>query len=140
VLPLENLALKASVTTSSASSGQEGSKARDGVVDGWPGDWTKEWATVSGGAGSWIRYGWSAGVNVSCVWLYDRINTNDQITAGSLTFSNGDPPITVGALFNDGSVVKQCFPTKTNITWVKFTVTGVSASTQNAGLAELEIH
>lgn len=135
VQPFENLALKAGATASSGARNKGPDKAKDGVVDS-----IKEWATVGGTVGSWIKYTWSPGVNVSCVWLNDRLNTNDQVTGGTLTFSNGDPAITVSSLPNSGSVLKQCFPTKNNLTWVRFTVTSVSGTTANVGLAEMEVH
>ena len=42
-----NLALNALVTASSQNvpTGQDAAKAIDGVVDGYPGDYTREWAT-----------------------------------------------------------------------------------------------
>ena len=51
------LAMLATATASSqnTATGQTAAKAIDGVVDGYqgtPGDYTKEWATVGGGAGS----------------------------------------------------------------------------------------
>ena len=50
------------VTASSqnTSSGQTAVKAVDGVPSGYPGDSSKEWATVGGKAGSWIRLVWPA--------------------------------------------------------------------------------
>ena len=43
-----DIAFSATVTDSSenASTGQLGIKAIDGVIDGYPGDFTKEWATM----------------------------------------------------------------------------------------------
>ncbi|MEK6345567.1 MAG: hypothetical protein V4737_17285, partial [Curtobacterium sp.] len=67
--------------------------------------------------------------------LHDRPNTTDRITSGTLTFSNGTS-VRVGSLPNDGSTLNVDFPGR-DVTWVRFTVTGVSSATQNAGLAEV---
>ena len=49
---LVDLALTATATASSqnTSTSQTASKAIDGVIDGYPGDYTREWATNGGGA------------------------------------------------------------------------------------------
>ena len=46
-----NIAALATATASSqnTSTGQLASKAIDGVIDGYPGDYTNEWATVGQG-------------------------------------------------------------------------------------------
>ena len=81
---------------------------------------------------------------VNAVALYDRINGNDQITAGELSFSDGTT-VKVGVLRNqpltdssDGANLAT-FPAR-NVTWVKFTVTAVSATTENVGLAEMAVY
>src|SRR5262249_37453087 len=64
----QDIALTASVSVSSenVNTGQLGIKAIDGVIDGYPGDSTKEWATVGelglrsgSSAYAWIRLDWS---------------------------------------------------------------------------------
>ncbi|HEY7124779.1 MAG TPA: PIG-L family deacetylase, partial [Ktedonobacterales bacterium] len=62
-----DLALFATVTASSEtpSTGQTANKAIDGVIDGWPGDYTKEWATNGGRAGSWLKLTWTSPQTVS---------------------------------------------------------------------------
>ena len=131
--------MQASVTASSqnTSTGQTAAKAIDGVIDGYPGDYTKEWATVGGGAGSWLKLTWTSSQTINDVVLYDRPNTNDQVTGGTLTFSDGST-VTVPALNNNGAATTVTFPTKTT-TSVLFTVTSVSSTTQNVGLAEIEV-
>ena len=114
------------------STGQTAAKAIDGVVDGYPGDYTKEWATVGGGTGSWLKLTWTSSQTINDVVLYDRPNTNDQVTGGTLTFSDGST-VTVPALNNTGSATTVTFPTKIT-TSVLFTVTSVSSTTQNVGL------
>jgi LmbE family N-acetylglucosaminyl deacetylase len=134
-----NIAPQAPVTASSQnmSTDQTAAKAIDGVIDGYPGDYTKEWATVNGGAGSWLKLTWSSPQTINKVVLYDRPNTDDQVTGGTLTFSDGST-VTVPALNNDGSATTITFP-PTTTTSLLFTVTSVSSTTQNVGLAEIEV-
>ncbi len=65
---------------------QTAAKAVDGVIDGYPGDYTKEWATNGQGAGAWLKLTWSSIYVVDKVILYDRPNANDQILSATLTF------------------------------------------------------
>jgi LmbE family N-acetylglucosaminyl deacetylase len=132
-----NVALSATATCSSQnqSTGQLCAKAIDGVIDGYPGDYTKEWATVGQLAGAWITLTWSSPVSVSEVVLYDRPNLTDNVTSGTLTFSDGSS-ISVGQLPNDGTGYPVTFAAKT-ITWVKFTVD--TAVGQNIGLSEFQV-
>ena len=133
-----DVAMSATATASSQNTayGQTAAKAIDGVVDGYPGDYTKEWATNGGGAGSWLKLTWTSPVTLSEIILHDRPNGSDQITSGTLTFSNG-AQIPVGALPNDGSGLTVNVPNITTTT-LTLTVNSVSPSTQNVGLAELE--
>ncbi len=133
-----NLAPTATATASSDNppDGQTAAKAIDGVVDGYPGDYTKEWATQGGGAGSWLRLTWANAVTLSHVVLYDRPNADDQITSATLTFSDGSTA-SVGTLPNNGTALTVTFPSKTT-TSLLLTITGVSNTTQNVGLAEIE--
>ncbi len=132
-----NVAPLAAVTASSqnTASGQSAAKAIDGVVTST--DPTKEWATLSGGAGSWIKLTWASAVKITAVTLYDRPNMNDQATAGTLTFSDGTT-VAVGSLPNAGTAKTLKFSTKT-VTWVKFTVSKVSSTTRSVGLAEIQV-
>jgi hypothetical protein len=135
-----NIAPLATVTASSqnTSTSQQAVKAVDGVVDGYPGDYTREWATLSEGAGAWLELNWSRAYQVDRVVLHDRPNGNDQITAATLTFSDGST-VAVGALNNTGTGTEVRFgPVVTSR--VRVTVTTVSASTLNVGLAELEVY
>ena len=70
------------------------------------------------------------------VVLYDRPNATDQITGGTLTFSDGSS-VAVGSLANDGSPVTVAFAPR-SVTWVRLTVNSVLAGTRNVGLAEFE--
>jgi LmbE family N-acetylglucosaminyl deacetylase len=135
-----NIASLATVTASSENSGtsQQAVKAVDGVLDGYPGDYTREWATLNGLAGSWLELNWATFYQVDHVVLYDRPNSDDQITGATLTFSDGST-VTVGALNNAGAGVTINFTPKLT-TRVRLTVTTVSGTTHNAGLSELEVY
>jgi hypothetical protein len=133
-----NIAGQASVTASSqnASTQQTANKAVDGVIDGYPGDYTKEWATVAGGVGSWLKLTWANSVTLNQIVLYDRPNPNDNITSATLTFSDGST-IAVGALPNNGAALTINFTPKAT-TSVLLTVNSVSPTTENIGLSEIQ--
>ena len=113
-------------------------KAVDGVVDGWPGDYTREWATNGERVGAWIKLSWSVPYVVDRVVLYDRPNSSDRVTGGTLTFSDGTT-VSVTSLSNNGAAKTVAF-TSRSVTSVTFTVTSVSTATQNIGLAEIEVY
>ena len=135
-----DLALSATATASSqnTSTGQTAAKAIDGVIGGYPGDYTVEWATVGGGAGSWLELAWSSPQTFDTIVLYDRPNLSDQITAGNIQFSDGST-ITVPALANDGSATTLTFAART-VTSLQLNITAVSATTQNIGLSEIQVY
>ena len=134
----DNVAPRAAVTASSENSadGQTAAKAVDGSSDGYPGDYRREWASAGEKAGAWIELHWDNAVTLDHVVLFDRPNADDQITAGTLTFSDGGS-VAVGPLNNDGSATRVDF-TPRSTSRLRLTVTGVSASTRNVGLAEIQ--
>ena len=73
--PSENVAGVATVSSSSqnSSSGQFAVKAVDGVIAGFPGDFSRESATVRGGVGSYLNLGWSSAQTLDRVVLFDRV-------------------------------------------------------------------
>jgi hypothetical protein len=135
---LINLARNATATTSTqnTSTTQTASKAIDGVVSGYPIDYTREWVTIRQLAGAWIRLTWTAPQGISQIVLHDRINLTDRITGGTLQFSDGTS-VPVGPLANDGSAYALTFPSRT-VTWAQLNV--ISATGQNTGLAEIEAY
>ena len=135
-----NVALLATATASSqnSSTGQVASSAIDGDISGYPNTVTAEWATQGGGVGSWLKLTWANVYTINYVDLFDRPNLNDQITSGTLTFSDGTV-VDFGELPNDASsglTVNLSAPI--NTTSLLMTVTGVSATTANVGLAEIQ--
>jgi LmbE family N-acetylglucosaminyl deacetylase len=134
-----NVAPLATVTASSenSSTGQLAVKAVDGSTDGYPGDYTHEWATNGQGVGAWLNLAWTSPQTLTSITLFDRPNLNDQIIGATITFSDGSS-LPVGTLPNDGSPLTLTFPAKT-VTSLKLTVTAVSATTRNIGLAEIQV-
>jgi hypothetical protein len=133
-----NIAPFAMVTASSEnfSTGQVAAKVVDGSALGYPVDYTREWATVGGGVGSWLALSWNAPVALDHVVLYDRPNLNDQITAATLTFDDGTT-LAVPSLPNNGFPLSVPFSPRAT-SRLLLTIAGVSATTQNIGLAEIE--
>ena len=142
-LTASNLAPLATITASSqdTSNQQTAQKAADGIIGGYPAaapaDHTTEWATVGEGVGSWLQLSWASAHTVNDVKLFDRPNTSDQITSATLQFSDGSS-VAVGALPNAGTVFDVPFSARSTSS-VKLTVTGVSGSTQNIGLSEIQV-
>jgi hypothetical protein len=134
-----NLAPQAFTTVSSENTGtqQQGYKVADGYPTGSPAAPTREWSTVGGKAGSWLRLTWNSPRTMSRVVLYDRPNANDQITGAQLTFDDGDI-VTVPALPNNGGGYTVTFPARTAST-MQLTISSVSSTTLNVGLAELQV-
>jgi LmbE family N-acetylglucosaminyl deacetylase len=131
------LASSVDFSSQNVSTGQLATKAIDGIVDGSPKDYTKEWATVGGKAGSYIQLNWSQSYLIDQVSLYDRPNPNDQILSGTLSFSDGSS-LDVGGVPNGATPFDVVFPQK-SVTWVRFTVNSVSPTTVNIGLAEIKV-
>ena len=115
-----------------ASSGEAGNAVK-GCVDGW-----REWV-AKGTAGEWIDLDWGASARtVEKVVLYDRVSMEDQVTAGTLSFSDGSS-MPIGKLQNDGQAgTVVTFPPK-DVSWVKFTVDVVREGTKHAGLGEMQV-
>lgn len=137
-----NLALNATIYASTSSYNQGADKAIDGSVNGYKddgsGDYSKEWASNHEGAGAGLYLTWPTSINVSTVVLYDRPNAGDQVTAGRLTFSDGST-FQVSTLPNNGSAFVVPIGNRAT-TSLAFSVTGVSDSTSNVGLAEIQVY
>lgn len=126
----------ATASTQNSADGQTAAKAIDGSPLGYPADYSREWVSVRQGVGAWLQLDWASATSLDRVVLYDRPNASDQVTGGTLTFSDGSS-VTVGALNNNGAGVSVPFSAR-SVTWVRFTVTSVRSGTSNVGLAELE--
>jgi alpha-glucosidase (family GH31 glycosyl hydrolase) len=130
---LGNLAMDAHPSVSKG----RGENALDGVALGFPTQPDNEWA-ASGTTKVWIKLTWPKPVEARRVLLYDRPNPNDQVLAGTLTFSDGSKE-QVGELPNDGRSPAEVTFAPKHFTWMRFDVTKCSPSTKNAGLAELGV-
>ena len=128
------------VTASSQNTwtAQTATQAVDGFAVGSPGTRAKEWVTDGGGAGSWIQLDYPAPTTINGVVLYDRPNREDQITGGSLIFSDAST-VSIGALPNNGSALTLRFPARITMS-LRLLITSVSATTINVGLAEIETY
>lgn len=132
----ENIALKASVIASSqTANSQLAVKAIDGMVDGYPNNTSREWATAGQKTGAWIELDWPQEYMITKVVLHDRINTTDHVTSGKFTFSDGSYQ-NVGSLPNDGAGLAVVLSKYTKS--LRFEITGFTGS--NAGLAEIEVY
>ncbi|KAM0751772.1 hypothetical protein T439DRAFT_313138 [Meredithblackwellia eburnea MCA 4105] len=127
------------LATATASSKEEddsgGEKAIDGVVDGYPNDESKEWASSAQGVGAWLQLNWTQPYTLQSLVFYDRINSDDWVKGGTVTFSDGST-ITIPALTNSGVATPFNFAAVTT-TSLRFVVTAVGPTTGAVGLAEL---
>ena len=138
--PYVNIAQLADVSASSenADTGQLAIKAVDGIVDGWPGDHTREWATLGEGAGAWLCLEWPDYHESDRIVAYDRPNEYDHILGAALAFNNGADIIELDALdVIAGRTEFKFKPVK--FTNMCFIVDKVSNRTQSTGLAEIEV-
>jgi hypothetical protein len=140
-LPSADVALLA-VATSNIAYGpfQSPGAAIDGVVSGYDGNggnYKKEWASSGGLAGTTLLLTWTQNFSINSVVLFDRPNLNDQITGGTILFSDGTL-VQVPSLVNNGAATNVTFPTVSASTLL-FTVTSVSSTTGSVGLAEIQV-
>jgi hypothetical protein len=121
------------VSSQNTATDQLGIKAVDGFKDGYPGDYTREWATVGQTTNARITLLWARGMPVSRIVLYDRPNLDDHILGGVLQINNTYIP--VGPLPNDGSpLVIDIVPA--TLSTLTFVVT--DAAGYDVGLSEIE--
>jgi len=128
----------ASGSSENQATGQTATKAVDGFPTGYPVDYTREWATEGEGAGAWIELLWPRPYCIDEAVLYDRPNLTDRILAGTLLFSDASI-VPVGDLDDAGATTEVPFPARV-VDGVRFTVDLVSPTTENVGLAELEMY
>jgi len=133
----DNLTQYAKISVSGLERGTTWTGAVDGLIGGYPDDRAQEWPSGQK-EGAWLRLDWDSSQKVNRIVLWDRPNQTDQVTGGTLTFSDGST-LAVGRLPDDAKTgLTLTFPAKT-ITWVKFTITAVKPGTQNSGLAEIAV-
>jgi hypothetical protein len=143
----KNVVLRANVVVSSALRSARpmtelhqyfGEGAVDGVVDPESKNTLNEWVSDGETNTAFIRLNWKEPQRISTIWLFDRPDPKNQVTSGMLVFSDGST-IRVSALPNDARSAKEiAFPEK-KVTWLAFIINSVSATTTNAGLAEIAV-
>ncbi|GAA5874766.1 hypothetical protein JCM1840_000427 [Sporobolomyces johnsonii] len=136
-----DLALSATASASSqnTATGQTANKAIDGVISGYPANYSAEWATLAQGVGATLTLTWTSPITANQLVLYDRPNLNDQITAGTIQFSDGST-VAVPTLNNDGSATTINLSSAKTFDSLTLTVTAVSSTTENVGLSEIQIY
>ena len=139
LLTAKNVARKAKVEVSSCYSGYHAEGAIDGIVGGFPGDISKEWASNGENVGAWIKLRWEKPQQVGRVWLFDRPNTLDQVTAGVLEFSDGSTIKLEKALPDTATKGLEISFKPKNVFWIKLTITAVKEGSPNIGLAEFGV-
>ena len=83
--------------------GQTAAKAIDGVISGYPADYTREWAAIGKANGTTLTHHLEHRTHPAARSAStDRPDTSDRITGGTLTFSNGTV-IAVPSLDNAGA-------------------------------------
>lgn len=123
------------LTPAATASASSGDASR--IAGGCYGDEAGEWV-AAGAKAQWIKLSWSQPQRVNKVRLYDRTALQDQVVAGTLSFSDGST-LAVGRLQNDGQAgTLLAFPART-VEWVTFTIDKVRPGTIKAGLGAFEV-
>ena len=133
-----DLAREATATASSTEQGYSAAGAIDGVADGYPGDKKCEWSSDHETVGANITLTWTSDQTISRVALYDRPNDVDQVLGGQLVFSDGSTAA-FGELANDGKTPTTITFAPKQVRWMRVEIGKVSATTKNAGLAEIAV-
>ena len=125
-------------TASSTENGYNASGAADGIANGYPNNNANEWAAGGEKAGAWIKLEWPEAKTASGVLVYDRPNPEDQVLAATIAFDDGST-VAIGELPNDGKTpAKLTFPPR-KVKSLTLKVDKVSATTKNAGIAEIAL-
>jgi hypothetical protein len=133
-----NIARHARVNVSSTHPDYSADGVVDGAVDGFPNNPAREWCTQGESATAMLRLTWGQDETIDRIWLFDRPNNLDQVTAGLLVFSDGST-IKTGELPDDARRgLEVRFKPKT-VRWLIFAVHGVKPRSPNIGLAEIAV-
>ena len=135
---IDNVARRARAIVSSTYKGYSAVGLTDEIVDGFPGDIRREWASDGETDTATVRLSWDEPQTVDRVWLFDRPNLLDQITSGMLIFSDGSTIMT-GALPDDAKHGLEVRFKARRIKWLIFAVTGVKPGSPNIGLSEIGV-
>ncbi|MCH9680599.1 MAG: hypothetical protein K0V04_04125, partial [Deltaproteobacteria bacterium] len=109
------------------------------VADGHAGTCNAgEWATAGHETG-WVRLEWDSPVTVNAVTVFDRA-CGERVMGGHVTFDDGSPDVTFGALDDDGSTGSMVGFSPRTITAATVhidRVEGVNPWSPNPGLGEI---
>ncbi|MBN1422347.1 MAG: hypothetical protein JXP34_26465 [Planctomycetes bacterium] len=134
-----NVAPLAKVEASSTYPKYDPKGAIDRNPGGFPGDISQEWASEGEKAGAWIKLSWDRPQAIRRIWLVDRPNPLDQVTAGTIEFSDGASiPFTTPLPDGGTKAVEIEFAPKT-VASLKVTVTGVKPDSPNIGFSEIAV-
>ncbi len=133
-----NVAPKAHVTSTTGTKESPASGVIDGHVGGYPAARKDEWSSEKEKAGATLTLTWDAPQKIDRVWLFDRQNLDDQITAGELMFDTGEP-IRFGELPNDASRAGDISFAPRTTKSLTIRIMDVKQSTENIGLAEVVV-
>ena len=134
----DDIATQATLTVSSTHLDYSPEGAIDGIVGGFPKDISQEWTSRAESTTAMLRLSWDSDQTIDRIWLFDRPNPLDQITAGMLIFSDGST-IPTKALPDDATRGLQVtFPPK-KVKWIIFAVTDVKPNSPNIGLSEIAV-
>jgi hypothetical protein len=134
-----NVARQAAIKANSVYPNFPAEGANDGQAGGWPGDTRQEWATLGWGPGAFITLTWDKPQTVSRVLLVDRPNPGDQITGGTLQFSDGSKVAFETPLPDEGTKALEITFAPRTITSLTFTVDKVRQAPCNIGLSEIGV-
>lgn len=130
----------ASASTATYSTGSLASKAIDGVIAGYPANPAAEWVTRAERAGAWLKLTFPTPHVIDRVALFDRPNTEDQITGATLVLGDGGGSFPVGALDNTGASGTVITFSPRQVSWLRLDITRVSTTTDDVGLAEIQVY
>ncbi len=133
-----NIDPNAKATASTATRESPAGGVIDGRIGGYPQSRKEEWSSDKEKSGATLTLTWDSPQSIDRVWLFDRQNLDDQVTAGELVFDAGDP-VKFGTLPNDASAgadVKFAARTTKSLT---IRVTDVQPRTVNVGLSEVVV-
>ncbi len=133
-----NIARRAKISVSSVHPGYRAEALCDGSAAGFPDSPETEWAGLDEAETAFVRLTWDAPETIDRIWLFDRPNDLDQITAGMLIFSDGTTIAVPTLPDGPGEGLEIAFSPR-EAWWVAFAITGVKPGTPNVGLAEMAV-
>jgi hypothetical protein len=130
-----NVAPLAVATASSTDSATSVNAAVDGVVDGMPGQPSREWISKGEGNGAWLRLHWMSPVTIDRIVLHDRPNDVDNVLDAAVLVDDDDEPISTGPLPTDGAPAAVMFGPRSVSSVTIMVMQAAGAAT---GFAEVE--